>query len=148
MQLSRKAILGGIAMVLTLGAAACGGSDNGGGGGDGGGEASTIAVSMKDWEIALDPTTAPAGPITFDVTNDGPTTHEFEIFSGDVDPATLPVENGVAVTDGLELIDEVEDVTAGSTAQLEVDLEPGTYALICNLADHYEQGMYTTLVVE
>ena len=100
---------------------------------------------MRDWEISLDPASAAAGPITFAVTNDGPTTHEFEIFSGDVDPSSLPVESGVAITDGLELVDEVEDVTAGSTAELSVDLDPGTYALICNLADHYEEGMFTTL---
>ncbi|MGH2540502.1 MAG: cupredoxin domain-containing protein [Actinomycetota bacterium] len=141
MKLSAKASLAALAAGLAFATAACSGSDAGG-------DDVSVGVSMKDWEIALDPTTAPAGAITFDVTNDGPTTHEFEIFSGDVDPATLPVESGVAVTDGLTLIDEVEDVTAGSTAELSVDLEPGSYALLCNLADHYQEGMYTTLVVE
>lgn len=135
--LSRTTLMAGLAFA----AVACGGDDTGGGG-------STVGVSMKDWEIALDPPTASAGAITFDVTNDGPTTHEFEIFSGDVDPSTLPVESGVAVTDGLTLVDEVEDVTAGSTTELSVDLEPGSYAIICNLPEHYEEGMFTTLVVD
>ena len=141
MKLSTKASRAVLATGLALAAVACGGDETGGDG-------STVGVSMRDWEIALDPTTAPAGAITFDVTNDGPTTHEFEIFSGDVDPSTLPVESGVAVTDGLTLIDEVEDVTAGSAAELSVDLEPGTYAMICNLPEHYQEGMVTTLVVE
>jgi uncharacterized cupredoxin-like copper-binding protein len=128
--------------LLTLGVAACeGGTD------EVDGDASVVSVAMKDWEIALDPGATSSGPITFEVTNDGPTTHEFEIFSGDVDPSSLPVEAGVANTEGLELVDEVEDVTAGATAELAVTLEPGTYALICNLADHYEEGMYTTLTV-
>ena len=131
--------------LLALGAAAC---DDSADEGDGDGDGSVVSVAMKDWEIALDPGTASAGPITFEVTNDGPTTHEFEIFSGDVDPSSLPVEAGVANTEGLELVDEVEDVTAGATAELAVTLDPGTYALICNLADHYEEGMYTTLTVE
>jgi uncharacterized cupredoxin-like copper-binding protein len=135
--LSRTTLMAGLAFA----AVACGGDDTTGGG-------STVGVSMKDWEIALDPATASAGAITFDVTNDGPTTHEFEIFSGDVDPSTLPVESGVAVTDGLTLVDEVEDVTAGSTTELSVDLEPGSYAIICNLPEHYEEGMFTTLVVD
>lgn len=139
---SMKTALAGLVTTLAFVTAACGGAE------DTGGEGSTVGVSMKDWEIVLDPTTTSAGAITFDVGNAGPNTHEFEIFSGDVDPATLPVENGVAVTDGLTLIDEVEDVTAGSTAELSVDLEPGTYALICNLAEHYQEGMYTTLTVE
>ena len=141
MKLSTKASCAVLATGLALVAVACRGDETGGDG-------STVGVSMRDWEIVLDPTTAPAGAITFDVTNDGPTTHEFEIFSGDVDPTTLPVESGVAVTDGLTLIDEVEDVTAGATAELSVDLEPGTYAMICNLPEHYQEGMFTTLVVE
>ena len=141
MKLSTKAPRAVLATGLALVAVACGGDETGGDG-------STVGVSMRDWEIVLDPTTAPAGAITFDVTNDGPTTHEFEIFSGDVDPSSLPVESGVAVTDGLTLIDEVEDVTAGATAELSVDLEPGTYAMICNLPEHYQEGMFTALVVE
>ena len=134
-----------LALALAIGGVACSGDDEPEGG-DGAG--TTVDAAMRDWEILLDPTTVPAGAITFDVTNDGPTTHEFEIFSGDADPASLPVENGVANTEGLELIDEVEDVTPGATAELSVDLEPGTYALICNLADHYEEGMFTSLEVE
>jgi uncharacterized cupredoxin-like copper-binding protein len=143
---SRRTAALGITVVLTLAGAACGG--DGTSNTDEGGQGTTIAVAMRDWEISLDPASAPAGPIDFAVTNDGPTTHEFEIFSGDVDPSSLPVESGVAITDGLELIDEVEDVTAGSTAELSVNLDPGTYALICNLADHYEEGMFTTFTVE
>jgi uncharacterized cupredoxin-like copper-binding protein len=135
----------GLAATLALTAAGC---DEAEPGDTPEGEGAVVSVAMKDWEIALDPSTAPAGAITFDVTNEGPTTHEFEIFSGDADPATLPVESGVANTEGLQLIDEVEDVTAGATAELAVDLEPGTYALICNLPDHYEEGMYTTITVE
>ena len=46
------------------------------------------------------------------------------------------------------MVDEVEDVTAGSTTELSVDLEPGSYAIICNLPEHYEEGMFTTLVVD
>ena len=136
---SRVVLLG----LLAVGAAACG--DGGDGAGDDG---SVVSVAMKDWDIALDPGTTSAGPITFEVTNDGPTTHEFEIFSGDVDPSSLPVEAGVANTEGLKLVDEVEDVTSGARAELAVTLEPSMYALICNLADHYEEGMYTALTVE
>jgi uncharacterized cupredoxin-like copper-binding protein len=105
---------------------------------------------MKDWDLTVSPGTVPAGKITFSASNEGPSTHEFEIFAGaeDIDLASLPIEGSVANTEGLTLVDEVEDVVSGTTAELTVDLEAGTYAVVCNLPDHYAEGMYATLVVE
>jgi len=108
----------------------------------------TVDVAMRDWSIEVDPASVPAGEITFQASNDGPTTHEFEIFSGDIPSDPLPVSDGVADTGDLVLVDEVEDVVAGTTADLTVDLDAGQYLVICNLADHYEEGMSTTLTVE
>jgi uncharacterized cupredoxin-like copper-binding protein len=115
-----------------------------------GGEGSDIQLTLRDFEINLSETTAPAGEVIFSATNEGPSIHEFEIFSvpSGVDPNDLPVEDNVADTEGLELIDEVEDIAPSTTASLSVSLEPGTYALICNLAGHYEQGMHTAFTVE
>jgi uncharacterized cupredoxin-like copper-binding protein len=47
-----------------------------------------------------------------------------------------------------ELIGEVEDFPGGETETGTFGLQPGTYALICNVAGHYEQGMYAQLTVE
>lgn len=126
--------------VVAITSAACTGS----GGGD-----TTVDVSLKDFSIALTPAAVAPGEVTFQASNEGPTTHEFEVFSveGDVNANALPVEDGVAVTDGLTLVDEIEDVTVGATPTLQLDLQPGTYAVICNLPDHYQQGMHATLTV-
>ena len=115
----------------------------------GGGEAD-VDVTLNDSSIELAPATATAGDVTLVATNQGSTTHEFEIFTveGDIDPSSLPVEDNVASTDGLTLLDEVEDLTPGSQAELTVDLSPGTYAVICNLPGHYTQGMHASLTVE
>lgn len=115
----------------------------------GGGEAD-VDVTLNDSSIDLAPVAATAGDVTLVATNQGSTTHEFEIFTveGDVDPSSLPVEDNVAATDGLTLVDEVEDVTPGSEAELTVNLATGTYAVICNLPGHYAQGMHATLTVE
>ena len=85
--------------------------------------------------------------MTFAATNDGSVTHEIEVFSGDVDPATLPVEDNVASTEGLTLIDEIEDITPGSSADLTIDLEAGSYVVMCNLPGHFAEGMYSSLEV-
>ena len=49
---------------------------------------------------------------------------------------------------GMTVVDEVEDIVAGTTAELQLSLEPGTYAVICNLPEHYAQGMHASLTVE
>jgi len=129
-----------IAAVVPLLVAACNG---------GGGEAD-VDVTLSDFAIELSSASAAPGDVTFVATNEGPSTHEFEIFAveGDVDPSSLPVEDNVATTDGLTLLDEVEDVTPGSEPELTVNLDPGTYAVICNLPGHYAKGMHATLTVE
>lgn len=107
----------------------------------------TVAVTLVDDAVVLEPATVAAGSVRFETTNEGTMTHEFEIFSG-ATTVDLTVENNVAVTEGLELVDEVEDVIPGSTAELVVDLEAGTYLVMCNLPEHYEAGMVALLTVE
>ena len=125
------------AALLLPGAAACTES-----GGD-----ADVQVSLQDDAVTLDPSSGEAGSLTFGATNDGSQTHEIEIFSGDVDPTTLPVEDNVASTEGLELVDEIEDIAPGSSADLTVDLDAGSYVIMCNLPGHFAQGMYTTFEV-
>jgi hypothetical protein len=58
--------------------------------------------------------------------------------------------------DGVEVVDEVEDIASGSTADLRVDMEAGAYVLLCNLVEeedgetesHFEEGMHTGFTVE
>ena len=114
------------------------------------GGAGKVTITLKDFSIALDTTTASAGKVTFAITNDGPSEHEFVVFKTDLAPDALPTlpegeadEEGAGVT----LVDEVEDIAAGSTNELTVDLEAGSYALVCNLPGHYAQGMSAAFTV-
>ena len=47
----------------------------------------------------------------------------------------------------MEVVDEVEDIAPSTSTSLTVTLEPGTYAMLCNLPGHYAQGMVTTFEV-
>jgi len=90
----------------------------------------TIVTSEKDFGIALEETSTPAGSTTFDITNDGPSTHEFVVFKTDLAQDALPVD-GSTVTEGtLDLVDEAEDIAPGVGTSLTVDLEPGSYVVI------------------
>lgn len=133
-------VLPALALALTT---ACGGGGGGGG----------IAVKLAEWSVAPEETSAPAGEVTFDISNEGANVHEFVIFKTDLAPEDLPLkpEEDSTVVDeegeGLALVDEVEDIAPGSSATLTVDLEPGNYILLCNIPGHFEQGMHAAFTV-
>ena len=115
------------------------------GGGDGG-----IGATEADYSITLDESTAPAGDVTFDVTNEAEQTHEFVVFKTDLPEDQLPTNADGDVDeagDGVTHIDEIEDITAGSTKSLTVTLDAGSYVVLCNLPGHYRQGMHTSFTV-
>jgi uncharacterized cupredoxin-like copper-binding protein len=109
-----------------------------------------VDVTESDYRIELGSTTAPAGAITFNVKNDAEQTHEFVVFKTDLAPDQLPTNADGDVDEkgeGVTHIDEIEDVTAGSTKSLKVNLDVGGYVLICNLPGHYRRGMHTAFTV-
>jgi len=110
----------------------------------------TVAVTVADFSVTPDPDSAPAGDITFDITNDAEQTHEFVVFKTDLAEDQLPTDEDGNVDEageGVEHIDEVEDIEGGSTQSLAVNLDAGSYVLICNLPGHYAQGMHAGFTV-
>ncbi len=124
--------------VLAAAATACGGAD------------ADVTVTIRDDAITLSDGSIAAGELTFEGVNDGTMTHEFEILRvpDGVDANALPQDGTTVPADELlEPVDEVEDIAPGTSATLSLDLEPGTYAVICNLPGHYANGMHTTFTV-
>ncbi len=140
MYTARRHVTHAFIAVMTLAAAACARGPAGGG--------TEVGVRLRDFDIELSRSSAPAGAVTLDVTNQGPSTHEVEIFAvpDGVDADHLKVTAGVADTGGLRPVDEVEDIAPSTNTSLSVTLAPGTYVLICNLPGHYQQGMHVTFV--
>ena len=115
-------------------------------GGDGG-----VGVTLADFTVTPDEDSAPAGDVTFDVTNDAEQTHEFVVFKTDLAASDLPTNEDGDVDEegeGVELVDEIEDIEGGTDQSLTVNLESGSYVLICNLPGHYAQGMHASFTVE
>ncbi|MEZ4711774.1 MAG: spondin domain-containing protein [Caldilineaceae bacterium] len=92
--------------------------------------ANEVAASLVEWAIDM-PTEIPAGPTTFIVSNDGARVHNFAIENA---------EMGVA-----EVF--AEDLQAGQTMTMTVDLQPGEYDVYCPIGNHAAQGMALTLTV-
>ena len=121
---------------LVLVTASCGGDDEGG-----------VSATLADFSITLDSDSAPAGEVAFDVTNDAEQTHEFVVFQTDLAADQLPTDENGDVDEegeGVTLVDEIEDIEGGSSESLSVNLDAGSYVLICNLPGHYQQGMHTS----
>ena len=118
--------------------------------------ATTVNVTLQEFSVLPDSTSAPAGEVTFHVTNDGPEdVHEFVIFKTDLAPDALPTAEDGSVDEageGVELIDEIEDIPVGESQDVTVTLDAGSYALICNIVEsgevHYTMGMRTGFTVE
>ncbi len=138
-----RRLLGPSVVAAVVALTACGGGGGGGG----------IGVKLAEWSITPDATSAPAGQVTFDITNEGTKVHEFVVFKTDLPAHELPTteEEGSTVVDeegeGVELVDEVEDIAPGASATLTVELEPGNYVLLCNIPGHFAEGMHATFTV-
>lgn len=142
--------LGALALltIVALFAVSCGGDDgdSGGGGGD-----NSVGVTLHDFEVTLDASSTSAGSVSFDIHNDGPSTHEFVVFKTDLAADDLPLNADGDVDEegeGVEHVDEVEDIEADADGSLTVDLDAAKYVLICNLPGHYKAGMHAELTVE
>jgi uncharacterized cupredoxin-like copper-binding protein len=92
------------------------------------GSGDEVAVSLTEFTIEM-PTELAAGPITFQVTNDGTVEHNFEV-------------EGQGIEEELP-----QNLAPGQSGTLSLELAPGTYEVYCPVGDHAEHGMRLELTV-
>jgi plastocyanin len=144
LRFTRTALILALVGAVTLAASACGSSSSsssGGGssaptgtqaagGGGGGGSGTPIDVALKDYSIDVASTGSLApGTYTFQVTNNGPTSHNLTV-------------NGPGVSDKA-----TSTFAAGGSMDLTVTLTNGSYDLFCSVPRHKQLGMDTQLTV-
>jgi uncharacterized cupredoxin-like copper-binding protein len=95
--------------------------------GGGGGASTTINATEKDFAIAIDNSSVPAGSVTFKINNAGPSPHNISI---------------------KELKKTSDTFDASKGGDFKVDLPAGTYTIICNIPGHEQLGMHTMLTVK
>ena len=144
----RRAVVGACATAAVVLFAGCSGDESGG----------EVAITLQEFAVGTQPSSVAAGEVTFDVTNAGPDdTHEFVVIRSDLDPTELPTDETGAVEEsgaGIEVVDELEEIEVGGNPTLTVDLDAGSYVLICNIYDeaeqeaHYQEGMRTAFTVD
>jgi|SRR4051812_37047416 uncharacterized cupredoxin-like copper-binding protein len=133
---SAMVLLGTVACSSSSSSSSAGGSTSGG-----------VAATEKDFSIDVASSSAPAGSVTFNVFNEGPSTHEFVVIKTNEAADALPTKDGSVNEDQVTVVDELEEVAPGTTQPLTTDLEAGSYVIICNVPGHYAAGMRTVFKV-
>ncbi len=157
-------LVGLLFIVGSLGVIACGGGGNGDDNGGSSGSGNTVAISMDDqggtYTMVTSPSSVAAGSVTFDIENVGLIAHEFKVVKLNeagmaADLTDLPTEAGLISETG-NMVDGVgtilgslleADLPADSEDELTLDLEAGEYMLLCNVATHYQLGMWSEFTV-
>jgi iron uptake system component EfeO len=91
--------------------------------------AGALTLEAKEYAFTPASLTAPAGAITFSVTNAGTENHEFEVFAGE------------------QSLGKIDAFPRDSTRDLSVTLQAGDYTFACKLNGHDILGMKGTLTV-
>ena len=103
---------------------------SGGGAAAGGGTVQVEADPNGQLAFVQKSLTATSGEDTFVLTNDASVPHNLEIEGNGVEAGPT------------------DTISGGQTAQLKVDLKPGTYTFFCAVPGHREAGMEGTLTVK
>ncbi len=90
----------------------------------------SIGVGAREYRLSAYRASVPRGTVRFNLANYGEDGHDL-----------------VVRTSGGRDLARTGEVRAGKRATLQLRLAPGTYRLICDLADHEVRGMRTTLRV-
>ena len=112
----------------------------------------TVNVEVSDkagsgsWTLTASPASIAAGKITFTVKNTGTIEHEMVVLKTDTAADALAINEKGRVSEDAS-VGEVSEFGAGKTESVTLDLKPGHYVLICNIAAHYGKGMTTSLTV-
>jgi hypothetical protein len=108
-----------------------------------------VKFKMVEWDIL--PLTAskshgPLPKVTFVVTNAGKLKHEFVVLKTNT-PAGNLAKVGVKEAPETGAVGEIGEIPAGKTKTLSLKLRQGHYALICNLAGHWNNGQFADYYV-
>lgn len=121
---------------------------------------SDVDVTLQEFSVTPNRSSVPPGHVTFHVSNIGEDMHEFLVIRTDLPPDGLPTNaDGSYLEDGpgTDLLDEIDLVPSGESRELQIDLSPGKYVLICNMVHmedngdvevHYQLGMHTAFTVQ
>jgi uncharacterized cupredoxin-like copper-binding protein len=109
---------------------------------------SQVVAELADSKITVNVPTVKAGKIKIGVRNVGTMEHSFQVLKTDLAPDKLPTDGASAKAKEDGKVGEIKSIAAGKSSAVTLDLTPGKYVFICNIAGHYQLGMHTGFTVE
>ena len=109
---------------------------------------SQVVAEMADYKITVNVPSVKAGSIKIGVRNLGTMEHSFQVIKTDLAADKLPVDGASAKAKEDGKVGEIKSIPAGKSAAVTIDLTPGKYVFICNIAGHYQIGMHTGFTVD
>ena len=109
---------------------------------------SQVVAELADYKITVNVPSVKAGQIKIGVRNLGAMEHSFQVLKTDVPQDKLPVDGASAKAKEDGKVGEIASIPAGKSAAVTLDLAPGKYVFICNIAGHYSLGMHTGFTVD
>jgi uncharacterized cupredoxin-like copper-binding protein len=96
--------------------------------------------------LTVTPGSVKAGKTTITFKNVGTKVHEVVVLKTDTPAGNLKVGANHEVSEDAS-VGEDSETDPGKTKTTTIDLQPGSYVLVCNIERHYEKGMYGALTV-
>jgi uncharacterized cupredoxin-like copper-binding protein len=126
--------------------------------------ATTVNVVLADTQglnaamtLTVTPASVKAGKVKFVTKNNGTIVHELVVLKtttlfdqlpiADAGDPPAPVASGANKVSEAAKVGETGDIDSGKTKSVTLKLSKGSYALVCNIAQHYGLGMRAALTV-
>jgi uncharacterized cupredoxin-like copper-binding protein len=111
-----------------------------------------VGVTLEEYQLKVTQRSVSSGKVSFKVHNAGRDKHEFVILRTDMPPTGLMTMGSQDKVDeaapGVAHVAEIDGVDPGQERDLNVELKPGNYLLICNIVGHAHEGMVASFVVK
>ena len=118
----------------------------------------TLHVFIEEWKIHADRFQVGAGHLHLSITNQGQQVHDLMIMRTTQRFDILPMkrQGGIDQREAGEVVGHLKGIQPGSKRELQLELKPGYYALVCNRVQyeaggvqrHYARGMRAPLFVQ
>jgi len=106
--------------------------------------------AVRSDRIVLDRHSVPAGTVMLHAVNQSKDqVHELLVVRPKRAQTVLPYDdkNAKVVESRIDVLGEIDDLQPGASGSITLDLQPGSYMLLCNQPGHYTAGMHTKLSV-
>ncbi len=107
-----------------------------------------VIVELRDYSVQTSVASIPAGTVKIGIRNLAGMAHDLVVLKTATAFDKLPIDASTAKAKEEGRVGGIEAIGAGRATSLTLDLAPGSYVLLCNVAGHYQLGMRTPFRVD